>query len=1193
MPTTKGLFTTNRAYTALLRNTWVSTQYNVPVYQTDPYFMYNTILLSGDTFNTLAFNSDASVNNYNVTITGNVSASRLTPYGNNWSNYFDGTGDYLSIAHNASLSWISTVDGSVEAWVYMNSFAGSPTIISKSDISNSSYPNFNVAFNTNGNLLGFVGNSGSPGSALATVTSATTVPLNTWTHVAFTRRYVGGGAQNEYRVFINGVLQGSTTAANPTDARAEVFAIGATTSGTVSPTNGYISNLRFLNNSIPPAYQTTSTTNGTQIFTPSTAALTAISGTSLLTCQSNRFKDNSSNNFTITQAGDTVVSKHNPFDTGSSYSNYGSGAFFTGQTNYATFPAEVLAGDFTIEAWIYYTATSSYGTIVSTNTSSLELLITSGGAGVYYTGGSIRITTSLAFNKNSWNHIALVRNGGVAKIYMNGVVDAATYSSTASIGAAGEFYYIARDPGGSSGYTGYYSDIRVIKGTAVYTGNFTPSIAPLTTIGHTSAASYSNIANVNMTFLAANTSVLTMQYKQPHTNSTFLDYSNYNMYPITRAGNSTQGSFSPYGVRWSNYFDGTGDYLTAPSDAAFTLGTGDFTVECWVYPTAAYAVAPGNAIGGNYIAGAGNDGTYWHMSISATGTVYIGGRFTTLIASTGTVSLNTWTHIAISRQSGTSRAFINGTLSGTSATVMDFSATSTMYVGAVAPSAGFANWNGYLSNFRVVKGVGVYTGNFTLPSAPLFASGNSTIYSNTANVNITFPQANTSLLTSQSGRFIDNSPNNFTITKNGDVSVQKFSPFLPTANASPTTTGGSAYFDGTGDYISIPSNAVFQFGAGNFTIECWFYDTGTSDSYPGLISSANGWQAGSTALRFNNLANRKFGFFHNPTGDPIFSSTNTFVSYQWHHVAVARSGTSLKMFVNGVLEGAATVSASISLDTTTGVFIGSGFDASSKIKGYISDVRIVKGTAVYTDNFTPPTAPLQLAANSAIYPNTANVNVTFAAANTSLLMNFTDAAITDATTLVTLETSGDAKISTANSKFGGSSMYFDGTGDYLNMPSSPSTNFAGVDWTIETWVYISSNPAQDSTNFIQSQTGTNNWIAYLGIGLNTARTIVCSINAVGYTTTQTISLNTWAHLALVRSGGVVKLYINGTASSISVTSDIVNSSLSFWIGKVDNSPGGGSYIYSHNGFLSDLRITKGIARYTSNVTLSANAAPLR
>ena len=163
------------------------------------------------------------------------------------------------------------------------------------------------------------------------------------------------------------------------------------------------------------------------------------------------------------------------------------------------------------------------------------------------------------------------------------------------------------------------------------------------------------------------------------------------------------------------------------------------------------------------------------------------------------------------------------------------------------------------------------------------------------------------------------------------------------------------------------------------------------------------------------------------------------------------------------------------------------------------------------------------------------------------------------------------------------SSQFNGSSTFLTTPTSATFNLNGVDWTVECWFYATATPSA-SINLIQSQQGTNNWVPYVSIGIVSTLTLTVNINAVGYTSTQTCTLNSWNHIALVRSSGVVKLYLNGVATSISVTADIVSSNLSWWIGKVDNAPGGGGYLYYYTGYISNVRIVKGTAVYTAAFT---------
>jgi hypothetical protein len=246
--------------------------------------------------------------------------------------------------------------------------------------------------------------------------------------------------------------------------------------------------------------------------------------------------------------------------------------------------------------------------------------------------------------------------------------------------------------------------------------------------------------------------------------------------------------------------------------------------------------------------------------------------------------------------------------------------------------------------------------------------------------------------------------------------------------------------------------------------------------------------------------------------------------------------------------------------------------------GYISGLRVVKGTAVYTADFTPPSAP----------PT--------AISNTQFLLNFTNAGIYDATSKNDLETVGNAQISTTQSKFGGSSMYFDGNGDYLK-GSQPSIlqDIAGGDFTIEFWVYFDSvagdralvskygNAAENAGDLgyvVQWVQATNVLRLVLGKGSGSGDAL--------YTWSWTPSTGVWYHVAVTRSGTSGRAFIDGTqigTTSTLITNDVVSPN-SIQVGKTH------TVAQYMNGYIDDLRITKGIARYTSNFTPPTTAFPV-
>jgi hypothetical protein len=802
-----------------------------------------------------------------------------------------------------------------------------------------------------------------------------------------------------------------------------------------------------------------------------------------------------------------------------------------GTSGYLSIPNNAVlnlaSGNFTVEAWVYYQGTNIAGTIIDKDgvfnstlssycfglkNSKLNMFLGSGN-GVTYAQD---ITAPANLPTNQWVHVAVVKSGTTITLYQNGTsVASATQTGTIIDGGKPVLIGWQQSQPNSQLWKGYISNLRVVKGTAVYTSNFTPSATPLTAITNTSLLTLqSNLTIVN--------------------NNTFFDDSTNN-FAVTRVGNTTQGTFTPYGPNWSNYFDGSGDYLTVPSNAAFNLGT-TFTIEFWFYRTIDQSMRivsrqDGSPPYNGYNISYGEVAGQWYFDASASSITFADGGLS-----------NIWVHYAWVVNGTSGKVYRNGVQVGSTATqtAQTPSTNTTLLIGAREGPTNYVG--GYISNLRIVKGTAVYTAAFTPPTAPLTAI------------------ANTSLLTCADNRFIDDSTNNFTITKNGDVSVQRFSPFNPSAAYSSSVISGSAYFDGTGDYLVTTTNSALTL-SGNYTVEAWVYvPSGGINTALRFLQNSPGTVP--TGYWYLYVTNTNFQMYNVDITSTVLVNVGAFIKDSWVHFAASRSGATTRIFVNGTQTYSYAGSTSF---TNNGWHVGGGPDV-EYFKGYIANHRVITGTAVYTAAFTPPTAPVT------------------AITNTSLLLDFTNAGIIDNAMMNDLETVGNAQISTAQSKFGSGAMFFAGGTDYLTVPSNVNLEFGSGDFTIEAWVYFNSRVANSA---IISKGNNGTYLIYMGAGNELA--FYASTNGSSWTTSNlTISsspsLSTWHHIAIVRSGNTVSTYFNGTfVQNAAMTGSLISQpSVPLLVGR---------YIESMNGYIDDLRFTKGYARYTANFTPPTAALP--
>ncbi len=834
----------------------------------------------------------------------------------------------------------------------------------------------------------------------------------------------------------------------------------------------------------------------------------------LNTSQNNTFLDSSVNGLIITRSGNPTQGSLSPF---SAQPGYWSG-YFGGTGYYATTPFQSLpttTSTFTIEAWIYQTAypVAQGGPVQPSLVGDQNP--TGPGAnwmfGVLSTGllsfwwndtGTKACVGNTVTPLNTWIHVAVSVSANAIKLFVNGVLQTLTGNTTLGNRGTDQGRTTIGQYAGTNSYIyGYVSNLRIVTGTALYSTSFTPSTTPLTAI--------------------SGTTLLTLQ-----NNNTFKDASTNNrtITPTLAAGRpfslvAPQYAYSP-GILATNsgYFNGTGNLAIASSA---NLAPGEvFTFETWVYFTSApngwvfYELTTNTAFQCGF-----NSTTSW--GVASRGTAW-------LLTTTTLPITNQWNHIVVSRGgTGTNQTslFLNGVRVANGTVSAAFTTTGALQIGTYSI--------GYLSNLRLVQGVDVYgytNTTITVPTAPLTVI------------------PNTQLLTCQATTFIDSSPNNFTITISGAPVVQAVSPFASNFPIGPNVTGGSGYFDGTGDYLSFPNSAGFAFGTAAWTIEFWVYPISVANR----ASFVDTRSVDSSNFGLNIYSNPSSGTIGLQTGSSIvFTSSATLKTNSWNYVAITSTGTSATLYLDGVSVNTGTYSQNL---TDQLLRVGATTSSiGSYLNGYMSGLRITKGAVL---SISVPTLP----------PTT-----TVSSGTVSALLNYTNASIVDNSLKTVAETVGNAQVSTSVTKFGSGSMAFDGTGDWLLLPDSPALQMGLGDFTVEGWVYLTATGT--ARGLISKGTATTGW----SVNITSTNFLQASYTSTNLTGTIPLVANTWYHFAMVRfssSVGNIKLYLNGVlaaSSATAITTDFIQTN-PLYVGA--NRVAGEPML----GYMDDVRITK-MARY--------------
>jgi hypothetical protein len=656
--------------------------------------------------------------------------------------------------------------------------------------------------------------------------------------------------------------------------------------------------------------------------------------------------------------------------------------------------------------------------------------------GIYPTGGANFPSTNYPapynFVANKWYHIAVTRSGSSFYLHVNGTREASG-TCTGSMPNPGLWIVNGVIDYATESLTGNIGNIsisnhRVVIGTALYTGaTYTVPTSTLTAITGTvlltgtQGVIYDDSANhypfVNS--LTGSETTYVIPTSGPFSDdvvSETLTLSDTTTATLSNEGTLAQRFTSAGVFQTPGTFDETGIYEIVTTDR-------DYTVEFWWnLPNLSNSAVSDFVVMSQWLSSgkstqnwqftlrtknSGVSGNYWDIGGNSSG--YI----STAAAATTSYSINTWYHFAMCKIGSTIKFYHNGTLFYTRTNNFQFIdlAYPTEFNAIDFSAYGIGHTNhtaAKISNLRVVKGVGVYTGNFSVPTSPLSRT-------QSASTNISaLSGSETTLLTFQDNTFIDNSVNNWTfITNGGSVTTAYDSgagagpfPSTPTYYAQYNVSTTSNYltlsaaassffgfysvgpvqntsvatrltsdgnfaingefdettlspigvqFNGTTQYLTVPDNTAFQFGSGAFTIEGWFNASSLGYSniyskraagYNGILIGPSPYEDGKFIITVANAAGTDWSVnsYHDSADIPYNIN-------QTYHFALTKTSNTVRFFLDGVLKYTATHSTSIG-DDGGAVAIGATFN------GYLSNIRVVKGTALYTAGFTIPTRPL-------------------------------------------------------------------------------------------------------------------------------------------------------------------------------------------------------------------------------------------
>jgi len=739
------------------------------------------------------------------------------------------------------------------------------------------------------------------------------------------------------------------------------------------------------------------------------------------------------------------------------------------------------------------------------------------------------LTSTTSPQVDTWYHIAVVRNGTDLSMYIDGVKESsATLSSSYDITDSSYPVMIgAQNTTPINYFDGYMEEIRITKGTAVYRKEFNPQSAPFPILDSTD----------------------------------FID-SSYEDHTLTRVGDTvhstTQSKFSTTSI----YFDGTGDYLSVPDSDSLDFAKTDFTIEAWIYPTSTtgrrtiYSTSGGSGSNPKFV-------FYIHEGVPTIDMHHLSGGGNVSLVSTGSASINTWSHVVFLRRGSIYTFYINGVAKGTGSDSHDLTFTSTPTLIGYGVESHFGYFEGYMEEVRVSREAR-YANNFAVPTEKFQIDLKTATSSNTF----------------KPFEFKDSSPKRHDVNTFGNTRH-----FFGQGKFGST----SIYFDGNGDYLSVPDSDHLDFGAEtDFTIEAWIYPTSTTGRRA-IYATSGGSGSNPKFVLYIHGGVPTIDIHHLSGGGNVsLVSTGSVAINVWSHVVFLRKESTYTFFINGVARGTGSDSHDLTF-TSIPTVIGFGGEAHfGYFEGYMEEVRVTKGLAWYSENFTVPPAPFTAGEAHTEQSNCikGSYDPLFDKAVLIILSN----EIQGSTTFEDKSSSKHSITSVGGTKhsnefegealqradwapFGKSVVKFDGTDDYLEIPWHSDFDVGDKDYTIEAWIKTSDTVGEIVSAFNQNSPH-NGWLLGVGYDNNDGYLVFRGYgdgNKDVAVSDIKVNDNAWHHVAFVKDDYRYAFYIDGKPQGFgTLTANIEPSKQNILIGAANNTIKNRFF----NGYIDSLRISK-------------------